>query len=151
MKLYNSEGEYLNLSIQAYQFPENTDCYWDANWLTIKGEVQLGKKVWSFQDPCMLSFEALRLLDWLNSVSLGTPKEQEICFLEPNLEFEITDENKLRIYFELESRPSWAPYDAAGMGDLFLDLELHHEMLKTAINVWRTQLSAYPVRALHDK
>ena len=151
MKLYNSKGEYLNLSIQRYQFPENIDCYWDANWLTIKGEVQLGKKIWSFQDPCMLSFEASGLLDWLSSISQGAPKKQELCFLEPNLEFQITDENKLRIYFELESRPSWAPCDEAGMKDMFLDLELNQEMLMTAIDVWKTQLSAYPVRALHDK
>lgn len=151
MKLFNADGEYLSLSIEGYQFPKNDSCYYDANWLSIAGSVHLNKKTWTFQDPCLLNFEALRLIDWLKSVSQNAPSSDSIGFIEPNLEFELLEEEKIRVYFELEARPKWAPCEGAGMRDLFFEFENSESMITAAVNALKAQLNLYPVRALQDK
>ena len=152
MKLFNASGDYLNLSIQGYQFPENNSCYYDSNWLIIVGKVKIGGKVWSFQDPCLLNFEALRLANWLDRIAEESlNKDDYPIFIEPNLDFEIIEANKVRIYFNLESRPKWAPSDEAGEDDLFLEFQPNKKMARLASEALRLQLQSYPIRALHDK
>ena len=44
---------------------------------------------------------------------------------EPILRVELLNETewKLRVYFELECRPNWAPADGAGMDDLWVEFK----------------------------
>jgi len=152
MKLFNAKGDYLSLSIQGYQFPENNTCYYDANWLIVSGKVKLGDRKWTFQDPCLLNFEGLSLADWLDGLATeGVQIQNSIGFIEPNLDFEIINKNKVRVYFNLEARPKWASSDQAGEDDVFLEFEPDKNMAKLASEALKLQLESYPIRALHDK
>ena len=53
----------------------------------------------------------------------------------------------MRVYFELEARPSWAPCDGAGMEDVFIDFELRPGLLNEASSSLRQQVQKYPVRS----
>jgi hypothetical protein len=53
------------LTILGYQFPDDTTDEYDSNWLVIGGEVWLDGREWQFRDPCLTTFEAKRLADWL--------------------------------------------------------------------------------------
>jgi len=47
---------------------------------------------------------------------------------------------------ELEARLSWAPYDGAGMEDLWAEFEVSPEALRDAANSLRDDLIRLPVR-----
>ncbi len=71
--------------------------------------------------------------------------------MEPNLRFELieTEPKKLKVYFELESRPSWAPYDSAGMEDLWAEFEINKEELREAAASLQEDLKQFPTREGH--
>ena len=50
----------VRLSILRYQFPHITTGEYDANWLIIRGHVSLDDRSWTFSDPSLTTFEALR-------------------------------------------------------------------------------------------
>ena len=154
MKLINTSGDYLSLSIQGYEFPEIHSCYYDSNWLNIAGKVKLGDKTCTFQNPCLLSFEALRLANWLDRIA----KSKESLkiydapdFLEPELDFEFIKENRVRVNFNYGLLPERALSDEDGTDNLFLEFEPDKNMIKLATESLRFQLRSYPIRASNYK
>jgi hypothetical protein len=51
--------------VVGYQFPDNHISEYDSNWLVIEGRVSHPQADWSFRDPCLLTYEADYLADWL--------------------------------------------------------------------------------------
>lgn len=105
---------------------------------------------WTAQDPSFLTYEAAALATWLDAVAEGREDDAECSFLEPNLRFEVRDDDAcrrvLRVYFELESRPTWAPHDGASEDDLYLDVPADPAQLGSAASTLREQLARYPQR-----
>lgn len=91
------------------------------------------------------------LADWLEAVAKGEEAAPDVSFLEPNLRFELRerdgDQAHLRVYFELECRPRWAPADGASMEDLWAEVEATPAELMQAADDLRKELKLYPVRA----
>ena len=81
------EGEeaWLRMSIVRYQFPQTENDEWDSNWLIIEGHVSLGGRIWEFGDPCLTTFEAIRLADWMDAQAKGTAEQALCAFTEPIL------------------------------------------------------------------
>jgi hypothetical protein len=52
----------------------------------------------------------------------------------------------LRVYFELETRPSWAS-SAFGEEDTWVEFPIEELDLRATAREWRAELSAYPQRA----
>lgn len=96
------------LTISGYQFPNVSDDEWDSNWLVIEGHVNLRGREWRFRDPCMTTFEARSLADWLEALSQGAQALPYCALTEPNLEFDRVSEKAIRVCFGLESAPPWA-------------------------------------------
>ena len=119
MRLSNDNGDFFELEIAGYQFPKNSDDQWDSNWLNIAGKVSLDGRAWKFLDPCLLTWEVARISDWLLKKSRGEKTMTNVGFTEPNLEIDCFSDQTIRIFFELEARPEWAPCDGAGMMDLY--------------------------------
>ena len=107
MKLAAKEvGQSFVMHIAGYQSPQIATEPYDSNWLVISGSVVHPTGTWHFRDPCLLTYEAARLADWLESIAAGNTLPKECCFTEPNLSFETIvnkEQPMLRIYFELES------------------------------------------------
>ena len=102
----------IELEVEGYQFPdigpgeqpEDPDS-WDSNWLNIRGTVTTGgDSSWSFQHPCLTTWEVVELADWFQNVAAGLvpllPAGAEelsttflstragwLTFTEPNLSF----------------------------------------------------------------
>jgi hypothetical protein len=150
MQLVGPNGA-LELTFLGYQFPHLATEEYDSNWLNIRVRVQHPQGRWSAQDACLLTYEAAALADWLDAVALSREQEAEHGFLEPNLLFQVRTEDPstrvLRVYFELELRPNWAPYDGAPEEDLFLDFPAEPAQLSAAAESLRAQLTRYPQRA----
>ena len=88
----------------------------------------------------------------MHELGEGRPADGELDFTEPNLAFELVEassqEVRLRVWFELESRPDWAPKHFAGDDpDLCVDLPVSRTTLAEAAQQLRHQLYEFPPRA----
>jgi hypothetical protein len=152
VRLAGKNGNRFELTITGYQFPKIVDDEWDSNWLNVRIDVESERGNWSSTDPSLSTSDAAWLADWLDSVSESRAERHEVGFLEPNLSFELLDESAdeliLRVWFELESRPAWAPADGADARDLWVDLDVsRHDGQRTASEL-REQLQRFPPRAV---
>ncbi|MBD9651419.1 hypothetical protein IB267_24005 [Ensifer sp. ENS09] len=96
---------FLELTIRQYEFPNVEGDESDSNWLVVEGSVDINGTKWTFRDPYLTTFEAERLADWLEGVSIGEPSTSYCFFTEPNLEFRYQKNRQLRIRLALESGP----------------------------------------------
>jgi hypothetical protein len=149
MRLTGPDGA-LTLTLAGYQFPHLATVEHDSNWLNVHVRVRHPRGEWAAQDASLLTYEAASLAGWLEAVASGREPDAECSFLEPNLRFEVrADEaggRTLRVYFELELRPAWAPYDGAPEDDLFIDVPVERAQLTTAAASLRRQLAGCPQR-----
>jgi hypothetical protein len=151
--LADKNGSRFELTILGYQYPAIVDDEWDSNWLNIRIHAQTERGGWSATDPSLTTADVVRLADWLDAVAEGRiQKCEEVDFIEPNLAFglhtEAGDKVTLRIWFELESRPPWAPSSAAGERDVWIDLDVRRDDPRRAAAGLRMQLQEFPPRAL---
>jgi hypothetical protein len=146
MKLHGLNGQALELSIMGYQFPSGPTDWHDRNWLQVRIHVVHPRGSWRSTDPMLLTSEVLKLADWMDAVAKGEVTQDERPFTEPALRFEVGS-HALRIYFELESRPSWAKSDVTPSNDLWVEFPLAEVDLSGAAADLRRQLEQYPVRA----
>lgn len=146
MRLSNSKGDFLELTVAGYQFPSITKDYHDANWLNIIGWASLGGKEWKFFEPCLLTGEVAELTEWLMQKAHGHTTANYICFIEPCIAFECPSDQTIKIWFELEVRPKWAPFDGADTMDLFIEIPNDPNQLKAASESLLEQLVKFPIR-----
>ncbi len=151
MVLQTADDHSIELRILGYQFPDLETEEYDSNWLHVEGIVAHPKGNWRFRDPCLLTYEASRLADWLDLLGRGTATAEEIGFIEPNISFRSVKLPRgvvLRVNFELEARPPWAPSDFVGDQPFWMDFHILGPELGSAAASLRDQLKEYPQRAV---
>lgn len=147
----------FHLTILGYQHPDAAGEPYDANWLSIHVEATGPAGAWTGTDPCLLTYEAVRLADWLEAVAEGKEAQPAISFLEPVLLFrlikpegESTAQRVLRVHFGNLINPSWRmldPGQASANPDLYLDFPLDQIDPRAAARDLRQELRRYPNRA----
>jgi hypothetical protein len=154
MRLENASGEFFQLKILDYEFPELIDDEYDSNWLMIGVEANHIKKgVWTAADPSLLTFEVEKLISWLRELRDDyTQAQSTLDFWEPNLTFKLLIEKNnpiIRVVFDYETRPDWSrkKYREGPLEDLWCDFPIVENDLNEAISSLRTQLEKYPERA----
>lgn len=139
----------LELSLLGYQYPGLVTEPFDSNWLHVRVAVRHPRGDWVATDPCLLTYEAVALADWLEAAAAGREGDAELDFLEPCLRFELRGPGvggrALRVHFEHELRPPWARVDVEA--DAYLDLSAAPEVLAVAADALRAQVARYPQRA----
>jgi hypothetical protein len=136
----------VELQILGYQFPHLETEEYDSNWLIVAGNVMHQSGSWQFTNPCLLTYEAEELASWIDLVADTELPSGSCAFIEPNLEFRTllnVDRPVLRVYFDLEARPSWA----TKVEEIFVEFAIDDLNLRSIAQQWRTELSAYPQRA----
>jgi hypothetical protein len=147
MHLAGPDGSF-DLTLLGYQFPELAAEPYDSNWLQVRAAVRHPRGSWTATDPCLLTYEAARLAEWLDAVAVGAAADAELSFLEPCLGFELREGSGgacvLRVYFQYEFRPPWAVglHDEAAV----LDVSADADALRGAASALRAQLRAFPQR-----
>lgn len=151
MLLTGTDGAEFEMEVAGYQFPHLEHEEYDSDWLNIKIRVRLAAGSWTSIDPSLLMWELASLAEWLGSIAEGNPVDLEESFLEPNLRFELTqsEPKKLRIHFDLESRPNWARVEGAGPDDLWAEFDVNPDDLRKAAISLRDDLKRFPVRVGH--
>jgi len=153
MHLASNDGRSFRLSIAGYQFPARRadgPKDWDANWLRIRIEAAVSDGRWSLIFPCMTTWDAAGLADWLEGFARGMGPDERLGFTEPNLAFEVrTDPGQrrvMRVYFELECRPPWAASRVVGADEFWIEFPLAELDLLSAAGALRAQLQHFPPR-----
>jgi len=162
------DGSSLTLSPVAYEFPvgpppgQATD--WDEgsdpDWLMIRGEARTPEgQSWVFVEPCLRTWEARQLGEWLGQVAAhevhpAAPGGEETAlleFTEPNLAFVFEarhgQEVRLRVQLSAEALPPWK-FRAGGpdIFDQFLTFDLSDDDVRAAREAWERELRDFPDR-----
>lgn len=163
MRLGSGDGSAIHLSVLGYQYSARASKVaerdWDANWLTVRGAVAPADHAeWSFTDACLTTFEARELADWLGAVAHGEvvpshfdteSMEGLLWFTEPALAFSVADRTAehvvIRVHLSLEALPH-APQERPDLFEHYLEVRMTPSELAVAVEDWRRELSAYPVR-----
>jgi len=172
MRLISPDGSELKLSIVGYE-SASIDGIGGDEWLEIQILVRHPRGTWETTGPFLRTVEVGALATWFDAVAAEAPMINRetfresghplpagfpnlrlfdsMEFMEPNLRLtlmERTDEYAIiRVYFELEARPSWAHASGAGREDLWVDLRASAVDLRSASQSLRAQLSTFPDRA----
>ncbi len=150
MHLSGTGGDSLELAISGYQFPETTGGD-DADWLLVDTAASAGGRPWRTRNPSLQTFEVEALAQWLEGIAHGSSFPDTCDFVEPNLSFELVRVDRagaeLRAYFEVESRPPWAPAGGAGLRDLWVTLTPSRDEVAAAAAALRAALATFPTRA----
>ena len=152
MRLRGREGNELALSVVGYQFPDETVDPWDSNGLLVAVRVVTPQGTWEVVDPCLTTWEARQLAAWLSAVARGAMVRPTSTLSEPNVTAQVSTDLRhprsrfeLRVCFELENRPPWAPAVAGGR-NLCLDLDVGAADLASAAAALREDLARFPQR-----
>ena len=152
LRFSNKAGEFFQLRIHGYEFPDEEEDKWDSNWLEIEISAKHKDGEWTVIHPCLRTNEVEKLARWLISLDQTQDRPEPLLdFMEPNLVFNLVDTPNgpaIRVYFELEVRPPWSPAISPqkAMADLWIDFPLEDVDLKSAVRSLREQLVQYPER-----
>jgi hypothetical protein len=165
VRLTSSDGASVELRPTRYELPaepiEPGD--WDANWLEVHGQVRTAEgESWPFEDPCLTTWEARQLRDWLRAAAEGrvpvtaVPSEESsgvLGFTESNLGFSVAaleaDALVLRVHFSHESLAGRPGVDQKTLFDAYANsvaLKVGREDLLAAGDEWQKELGAFPER-----
>ncbi|MGY5884977.1 WapI family immunity protein [Modestobacter lacusdianchii] len=165
MLLTSLDGASVELRPTRYQFPaapkEPGD--WDANWLEVRGRVRTAAgESWKFDDPCLTTWEARELRDWLQAAADGrvavteAPTEDSeglLAFTEPNLGFSVAAREGqhlvLRVHLSYESVAGRPGADEEAQFDMYaysVPLRVGREDLLAAARTWEDELTPFPER-----
>jgi hypothetical protein len=166
MQLSSSDGASVELRIAGYQFPDPGTLVsghvskWGLNWLRVRGHVTLADgRGWAFEDPCLTTWEARELGDWLYQVAAGTElpfrgiREPQgwLVFTEPNLGLTLEERTagrvRIRAEFTAEGKPPWFQRGPEHASNSYLVcLDLSAEGVAQAARSWMHGLAEFPGR-----
>jgi hypothetical protein len=165
LRIESAYGAVVEIRPLRYQFPDRpgdgSGQDWDANWLVVRGDCRATDgRCWSFEDPCLTTWEARQLADWLVKVASGAESpspfdagddERLLAFTEPNLAFSLQARDStsvtVRVHFSLEALPPWEQRDErADLFEFYLPMRLTLDDVARAANDWRRELAAFPER-----
>jgi hypothetical protein len=152
MRLTSATASF-HLTILGYQHPDAAGEPYDANWLSIHVEASGQEGAWTGTDPCLLTYEAVRLADWLEALGAGKAPTPAISFLEPVLLFRVIERDGdpvLRVHFGNLINPSWRVLEGrkpSANPDLWLDFPLSETDVAAAGRDLRQEVRRYPSRA----
>jgi len=140
--------------------PVVADTKWDPNWLQLSGRVTLpGGKSWAFREPCLTTWEARELGDWLRGVAAGTEPPFRgirepggwLVFTEPNLGFTLEERTVGRVRIRVEftgevTPPRFGDGPEHAPNSYLVDLNPSAEEMAQAAESWMHDLAEFPER-----
>ena len=168
VKLVSADGASVDLRPVCYEYEQEPaadsagegEPVWDANWLVIRGQVRAADgREWTFRDPCLTTWEAERLLEWLQALGCGEVRKA-LAFTEPNLGFRVDAQDdervRLRVHFSAESLPPGLRTPDARTPDARtpgrrtagydVPLDVGRADLADAARTWAVDCQAFPLR-----
>lgn len=137
------DGKEFKLEIIGHEFDNATD-YHNSNWLKVKINVTDGDLKWSATDDCLLSYELVRLYDWLIHLPLG---EEKIFFTENEIEFRFDkSKNSILVVFDFRFHPKGSQYEHGCDDEYVVSFDMDDRKLKALANDVKKWIEKYPVK-----
>jgi hypothetical protein len=174
MQLNSSGGASVELRIAGYQSPDpgalapdhvwvrraaDSPEKWEPNWLQVCGHVTVADgRAWAFDDPCLTTWEARELGDWLREVAAGTEPPFRgyrepggwLVFTEPNLGFTLHERTagrvRIRVDFTAEVKPPWFERGPEHAPSYLVYLDVSAAEVARAAESWMHDLEEFPER-----
>lgn len=160
MRLVGKDGASIELAVDGYQFPRTVAAGvgdWDANWLVVSGGVQMSDgRAHSFRDPCLTTWEASELADWLAAIAgdqlpvSDASEDPHLVFTEPCLAFSLKkvagSAVEVWVHLSLEAEPPFVMCGQSGLFENYVRLDLTRTDIQAADRSWRQELRQYPPR-----
>lgn len=137
----------FELTIVDYQYPPTVGNKYDVNWLVVEMHLRTHDNDVLFDDPCLLTWEALSLCHYLSTPN-WEHADQYMGFMEPQLKFHVQPAENGRLLVDVQlmvrsrSFDDWLHY--RHMFDVTLD------NLAWAAAEWCTEVERFPIRASDD-
>lgn len=132
MLLKGINGEEFDFNIIDYENKEE-------GWLMIDVKIKSIEGSFSIQDPALTISEAFEIANWFQDILDNKDVEQELYFLEPNLEFRFIskheDMTKFKIIFSVELKP-----DFCIDNEYSINFEISNSEIESFIFTLRQQL-----------
>ncbi|MEU1986351.1 hypothetical protein [Nocardia sp. NPDC019395] len=152
MRLIDSDGYGVELSVAGYQFPDHIDPRIRYSWLIIAGTANCPDGNWSFRWQALTLDDAVELAEWLRRIAAEAepsggevPGPARLVFTEPNLSFAATPVAgavEMRIGLDLEFSPPWNRRAEAG-SPVVITARLTPADIATAAKDLGTEVDAY--------
>lgn len=158
MRLIDSDGYGVELSVAGYQFPDHIDPRIRYSWLVIAGTANCPEGSWAFRWQALTLDDAVELADWLRRIAADVESASDTArgcarldFTEPDLSFTATrdgSEVELGIGLDLEFSPPWDRRVTAGR-PFVVTARLTPADIATAGEEFGAEVAGYlpPVRA----
>lgn len=137
----------LSIRVEGYQYRHldaTTDATYDPNWLNIQGRVETRERQWKFVDACLLTWEAVELLEWMRAF----PEVEKLGFLESLFTIDVDPDHKRLIRVRIRGGafpPDGDPEEKWTEGyELFLNIG--EEQRERFIQTLTYDLERYPKR-----
>lgn len=157
MKLGSGDGDFLELSIDGYQFPDAQNLQQRFSWHMVSGRATNSTESWAFRWQALTCDESVRLGLWLQEVADRLQRNDRragqdpwaIWFTEPNLRFEadavsFSGFTVITAQLDLEFR---APnnHTRRGPGEPnTLQLHVSPGQISAAATEWAANVAQYP-------
>jgi hypothetical protein len=158
MRLGDSNGYALGLTVVGYQFPDASNPQQRYSWHMVAGEACSLEGTWTFRYPALTCDESPRVsawlraaADWLETGDADAPRARlpnPLTFTEPNLAFRAVPHALpgsliLEVDLDLEFQPPWRHRGPAG--DPFtLSINANAKHLRDAATSWDEERAPYP-------
>lgn len=141
------DSQTVEFKITNYEFPENTTCQYDSNWLLIHLKINSNFGKWETIDPSLLTEEVKVIIEWFGNLSNDIkPDSNSLSFIESNITFEFKDFNEnykiIKIIFADESRPKNSSYEK----EHYVECKFNNEELKKISKDLKNELNPFPTR-----
>lgn len=130
----------LRLKVHDYQFQES-DEYWDANWVIVTAEVNLPGQAWvRAEGPFLMTSELARFRDEIQMLYDKLDAEAGLWTIEPELKLRLEGKGTGAITAEIEITPNQMTQEHR------FYVELDQSYLPQALQQLNSILSQFPVR-----
>ena len=145
-----NQNEAIVLQIVGYQFPEVSEDY-DANWLNISFEIRTPEFQWQICNPCLLTWDVLRLVSWLRkAVTRDDLSFKEFTGMENDFSIRYTTKSDAQCELRITLQHGCIPLDILNREDtdtkLHLSFKLTNKELKRLADSTENAITSFPPR-----
>jgi hypothetical protein len=171
MQLNSSDGASVELHIVGYEAEDCPVCglrglngpgtplagvaKWDLNWLQVDGNFTLADgRTWAFGYPCLTTWEAREMGEWLRGVAAGTEQpfrgiwepQGRLGFTEPDLCLTLEERVASRVRMRIDFTGGKPPLTQSGRAKSLVCLDVSSGEVAEAAESWMRNLAEFPER-----
>jgi hypothetical protein len=146
MILKSVDGSEFEVQISDYEFPQIENDEWDSNWLKVNLRAKTLTSEWSISTPCLDTYEAAELCDWLRMLADGHQVKMSLSFLEPEFAFQIMETSEAFIVLQVKSR-DWQKMP----NRISFAYKVERKQLHQVAEMWCSEIQQFPTRVERNR